>query len=367
MKILHFAEYASGGVATYLRNTLSYQLDSNSVDEVILLNSQYKSEPFKIESKKFKQLCYAYSRSLKGILKLLSLRKIIDNQNPDILHIHSSFAGLLRLSFFLKKPDYKVVYCAHGWSFIQQDKNDFKKKIYALVERVLVRKTDLVINISNNEQRAAIKYGLPEEKMKVVYNSIPDNESDVVFSREYVVTEQHKRRELLFIGRFDKAKGLNFLIQNMNFKDNNVTLTVIGESILNDSKFNEVERAGVVFLGWINNEDINQYISRCDAVIVPSLWEGFGLVALEAMKNKKMVISSDAGGLPELVDDGYNGLLFNSGSAPSLQNAIKKFNKLSQSELDIMGKNGYQRYITKYNFEILSEALLKAYVGLEGE
>lgn len=365
MRILHLAEYASGGIATYLRNTIQYQLDNENIDEIVLLTSKNKSEEFNFKSNKFKGAVYSYIRGLSGVLKILKLRKVVDDYNPDVVHIHSTFAGLIRISYLLKNPKYKVVYCAHGWSFIQQNKPQFKKYIYSLVERLLTIKTDLIVNISKNEQNIAEYYKIPKEKMKIIYNSIPDDREKLSVNTLRRLTQEKKNnRNLLFIGRFDKAKGLEFLIRNLDFKGNNIGLSVIGESILNDSD-SDLKKPNVNYLGWIDNTEISSYIIQSDAVIIPSLWEGFGLVALEAMREKKVIISSNAGGLPEIIEDNKNGLMFDAGSKKSLQEVIDRFNKLTPEELSTMGENGYKKYRSKYNFDLLNQKLIDEYRMLE--
>lgn len=174
MIIVHFAEYASGGVATYLRNVISFQLDNSSVKKVILINSKKNSEKFTFRSKKFEQYTYTYNRNIFGIVKLLLMRKKIDSFNPDVVHFHSSFAGMVRLTYFFKKSKYKVVYCSHGWSFTQKNMGKFKEKIYEYVERLAAKKTSNIINISKYEEEEAIIHHLPKRKMKLIYNSISE-------------------------------------------------------------------------------------------------------------------------------------------------------------------------------------------------
>ncbi|MCT3570653.1 glycosyltransferase [Levilactobacillus brevis] len=152
MKIIHVAEYASGGVATYLKNTIDFQLKDKQVSSVILLNSKSNSEEINFISHKFIHKTYKYHRSIQGIFRLLKVRSEIDKFTPDVVHFHSSFSGIIRLTYLIKPAKYKVVYCPHGWSFIQQNKGPIRKKIYEFIERCLARKTDAIINISKSEQ-----------------------------------------------------------------------------------------------------------------------------------------------------------------------------------------------------------------------
>ncbi|AVK60728.1 glycosyl transferase [Lactobacillus sp. CBA3605] len=363
MKIVHVAEYASGGVATYLRNTISFQLEKDDVDQVILINSIENSEHINFDSEKFKHITFDYSRSISNVRKLLRLRKTIDALKPDIVHYHSSFAGVIRLTYYLKPASYKIVYCAHGWSFVQKNKSRFQRKVYEIIERILARKTDLIINISKSEEQKALDHGLPAQKMELIYNTIPNKQTILPVENPF---KNVSTKKLLFVGRFDEQKGLNFLLENTDFETENIELVIIGESVLKNASINK-ENKNVRFLGWKDNKYIDSYMNFCDAVIIPSKWEGFGLVALEAMKNKKMVIASDAGGLSEIIINNYSGLIFKSNSVMSLNEALTVFSDMSQESVSQMGNIGLDILKSKYNYYQLSNRLMKLYESKEIE
>lgn len=357
MRIVHVAEYATGGVATYLRNAISYQMLDSQIDEIILICAKVNSEQFEFKSPKVRCVTFDYVRSLGGLYKLLAVRKVIDGLEADVVHFHSSFAGLIRLTYFLKPCRYQVIYCAHGWSFIQQGQGRLKKQCYRLVERVCALRTTKIINISESESRQALHHGLPAKKMQLIYNTIPNELSTSAVTNPFATITKKK---VLFVGRFDKAKGLDFLLQSVNFKNLGIELVVIGESVLGDINA-EFKQQSVPFLGWIDHQYIDAYMQHCDAVIIPSRWEGFGLVALEAMKNQKMVIASDAGGLAEIVIDGYNGLRFKTNSAQDLNSALEKFSQMSQGAIQKMGRAGAKIQQHKYNFSQMNQQLVELY------
>ena len=116
-------------------------------------------------------------------------------------------------------------------------------------------------------------------------------------------------------------------------------------------------------MGWIDNKYIDSYISCCDAVVIPSLWEGFGLVALEAMKNHRMVISSDTGGLNELVMDGFNGLKFSNGSKKELASQLETFENMPIDKIKEIGSNGYSIFKKKYDINELYNLLMSYYIS----
>ncbi|WP_394218260.1 glycosyltransferase [Halobacillus trueperi] len=355
MKVLHVGEYVKGGVATYLNELLSYQTKDKNVNEVYLALSDKNSEKYfpLLQENTFR---YKYSRSTIEIIPaILNINKIIKYTNPDIIHVHSTFAGFyVRLLMLLKKNRPKVVYTPHGWSFIMEIPK-WKKKVFSYIERILSNSTDAIVNISMYEKMVADYYKIPCEKSYIIKNGIRKER------RLYPLPFQFSKRKinLLFIGRFDKAKGLDILMQFFN--DNlmeYIDLYLIGESVLEDT--NTKIPKNVVELGWVDNKYIDSYISESDAVIIPSRWEGFGLIVLEAMKNSKAVIVSNRAALPELVDHEETGLIFDLDDMNSLKSLLQS---VSKEKLREMGKNGFCEFSRKFT----SERMNKEYINLYKE
>ncbi|MDL5039744.1 glycosyltransferase [Heyndrickxia coagulans] len=358
MKILHVGEYAKGGIATYLREVISYQKQSPLIEDVYIAISGYNSEK-KYPLPQENIFYYKYSRSLKNILRaILSINNYIDKINPDIIHVHSSFAGLfVRIPLFFKRKKFKVVYCSHGWSFLM-DVNGLKRYFYVLIERLLSKRTDLIINISKYEYKKSLKLHIPKDKSVVIYNGISNVKK--ASKKKGVDNFDNSKVNLLFVGRHDKQKGLDILIDFFN--QNNymdIKLNVIGSSVLSNNS--RLSTAGnVVFLGWIDNDEIDEYYQSCDAVIVPSRWEGFGLVAVEAMKNKKPVIVSNRGALPEVVNR-ETGYIFDLDNMNSLKKILDNINK---EELTRKGYNAYYRYCNLFTSDIMNKKIISQYIRL---
>ena len=107
------------------------------------------------------------------------------------------------------------------------------------------------------------------------------------------------------------------------------------------------------------HEKLASYYSQCDAVVMPSRWEAFGLVAIEAMKYGKPVIVSDKGALPEIVKDGQNGLVFDFNNPKSLQSVL---GKLSKDKLHEMGNKAEKDFMEHYRLENMVTATIKNYL-----
>lgn len=357
MRVLHIGEYVKGGVATYVNNVLNTQKENGAIENVYLALSDYNSEQeFNIINENVYR--YKYKRGIPGIFfGTLKIRGIIKEINPDIIHLHSTFAGLMvRLLYICKRKKVKIVYCPHGWAFIM-DISNAKKKLFAMIEKFLSLKTDKIINISDYEYEEAKKFGLNAKKMTTIKSGIDLHvseckENDLSLDKELI--------NLLYIGRFDRAKGIDIIFDLMKNHDlPNIKLYTIGDSVLADNEIN-IPR-NVVSLGWIDNSNIDSYIKKFDAVIMPSRWEGFGLVALEGMKNGKAIICSNKAALPELVQDGVNGYHID---IESEEDMVKVLNSLDKDVLEEMGRNGYNILRENFTSQMMNEQIINLYTNL---
>ena len=154
MKVLHVGEYVKGGVATYLHTLFSDE--TLAVDNHLVLSQPMSDTNWELLPSKVHY--YTYKRRLLDIpLAMLHIWRKIRQVNPDILMVHSTWAGVfVRFPYlFISKRKKKIIYNAHGWAFLR-DTSDIYKKIYALIERVLANVTDCIINVSDYEQNAAL-------------------------------------------------------------------------------------------------------------------------------------------------------------------------------------------------------------------
>lgn len=352
MKILHVGEYVNGGIATYLRTLLNRLQKYNDIENYLLI-SEYKSQKNWDNITK-KVFYYKYKRSIFNIFSAIKqIHEVIEEVNPDIIHVHSTWAGLfVRLPYLFRKRKAKIIYQSHGWAFLM-DTSKYKKNIYALVERILSMPTDKIINISNYEQNQAIKYGLNKNKMVMIYNGVEDkiNKSNLKLNWD------KDKINLLFVGRLDRQKGLDLFLDVYNkMKLENIHLYVIGTSVLDNNLPQNTEY--VTYLGWVDSKDIDEYYQSCDAVIMPSRWEGFGLVAIEAMRNSKPVIASNRGALQELVKNNINGYIFDINNLNNLKTILIKLDKFY---LKKMGNKARKIYLNKFIESIFSRKIYKLY------
>jgi glycosyltransferase involved in cell wall biosynthesis len=168
---------------------------------------------------------------------------------------------------------------------------------------------------------------------------------------------------ILFVGRLDKIKGLVYLIQAMQeVKDS--TLIIAGDGKLKKRlmKFCETLKIPARFAGFVDRASKSDYFCLCDLVVVPSITlpcgrtEGIPVVILEALAHERPVLASDVGGISEVVDDGYNGFLFQEKNPGAIAERINYLLN-NGDKLKIMQENAlsssrkFDIRITRKNYE----------------
>ncbi len=176
--------------------------------------------------------------------------------------------------------------------------------------------------------------GTPWDKMDVIYNGVdaakfalPDFtvEEKAQFRARYAAPEE---KIIFFVGRMVREKGVQVLIESLpkvRWGYHDAKLLICGggsrDHQVNLAAYLGMERH-VYFAGFVPDEDLLKIYSIIDIAAFPSLYEPFGIVALEAMAAKVPVVVSDAGGLPEVVQDGVTGLTTYAGNPNSLADGL---------------------------------------------
>lgn len=188
-----------------------------------------------------------------------------------------------------------------------------------------------IVCISEAEKRKLIEL-YPEftDKITVIMNGMS-------LEKRTVLSISSKRTTFGFIGRLDYRKGLLELIKTMRHIDGELLVACGNEDpehlaeILLFIEGAQLEQK-VKFIGWCQGERKQAFFEAIDALIVPSLYEPFGYVILEAMNRVVPLICSDRGGIPEIVGEDYP-YLFQPYEAGSLKAAIERYQHCDQETL----------------------------------
>lgn len=344
ISVVHAAETIRGGVATILRQLLDHQrsVGRYRVHCVVPQDQRDDLEDLIADVSTFKRT----GRNAASLLHFgIAFVLVVWRTNPDIVHLHSTFAGFVgRLMLVALWPWRRpsVVYCPHAFAFLMPS-GVWKMRGYAFIERSLQRLTDAIVCISRYEYDTAVANGLNPASLHVVLNGVqamnpPPSRTADPFPPNVL--------KALFVGRFDRQKGFDVLIEAMAQLDGcGVHLIAIGGGVLDADAVHRPTSANVDFAGWHDREGISRHLAYADVLVVPSRWEGFGLVVVEAASVGVPTLGSRTCSLPEVVQDGVGGLLFEEGNPSELARVLRSTPLESWAQ---MGRNAKENYRLKF-------------------
>jgi len=166
-------------------------------------------------------------------------------------------------------------------------------------------------------------------------------------------------------GRLEKHKGIKTLIAAMKYVGTS-KLYVVGEGSYRNmlERYSEKNNMkNVVFLGFVARKRLIELIRYSLFTVLPSEWyENCPMAVLESFALGKPVIGANIGGIPDLIDSGSNGMLFNSGDVDDLAEKINYL--LNNKNLVVMSRNARKTVEKKYNENIHYEKLVEVYKKL---
>ena len=359
--VAHVTEVWNGGVGSYVHALIRQQLEDERIGTVHLICSESRT-PEALEFDNHPKLrVHRYPSSRKPWLVFRAhraVKQIIAELGPDLVHLHSTFAGVYgRLS----RVGCPVVYCAHGWSFTQ-DLQPAVATFYGWAEAWLSNRTDALIHISHDEFRAAWQRNVRAPLNRVILHGV----RRPVYSRTAPVQVDANAINIAYLGRFDRQKGTSALLEAFRATTRaDLKLYMIGDYERESGRIGTVPQQDprISWLGWVERNEIDDYLSQFDVVVIPSRWEGFGLVATEAMRNSKPVIVSHRGGLPEQVVHGYNGWVFPFEDRAALSDLLQNLDKVTLLE---MGRNARAVWARSFTDTRAFGELMDVYAKLIG-
>lgn len=174
--------------------------------------------------------------------------------------------------------------------------------------------------------------------------------------------KQYNNINITYIGTLGKHKGVHTLIDAFKkIEDDNITLNIIGKGY-DEEEFKQMAKddSRIVFHGFINNDNIKEYIDNANVLVIPSIcYDNSPLVIYESFSRATPIIGSNIGGIPELVEDGLNGYLFEAENSDDLKEKLLKvindtdklkalednaFNSLSDESLNDMTEQIIREY-----------------------
>lgn len=291
------------------------------------------------------------------------LRRLLRTNRCDIVHFHTSRAHSLALWLPRQGPKRVVT-----------RRMDYRLRGGWPVRWLYNSAVDRVIAISQGVKRALVESGVSESRICVIPSGVDSKRftgpaSDRAFARRKLGLAEGELL-LLVPAVLELRKGHRFLLRALcRMRDRLQAVRVIccGSGSLRSELEAMTERLGlgdrVRFIGFAS--DVTELLAACDAVVLPSLHEGMGVVLLEAMACGRAVVASAVGGVPEVLGEGAAGILVPPADEEALAGALLRL--IADGSLrERLGKAGRERAHAHFSLDAMALATEACYGELAG-
>lgn len=315
---------------------------------------------------------------------------------PDVVHVHNLFfVASPSVLFAVKKMCIPVVLTIHNYRLICANAlllrdghpcelcihktlpfSGIKYRCYrkSATESALVTTITGIHKLMGTWRLKINRFILLTEfaKSRFVNSSIKAPDSKLIVKPNFIpdpgTRDPNQENFFLFVGRLSAEKGIEVLLQAFS-KNPQQRLVIIGEGFPSEAAAARfMKSSNITFAGKLEKKEVLSYMKRCRALIFPSTWyEGLPYVIIEAFATGTPVIASRLGSMTELIEDGYNGLLFAAGNANDLEHKVSLFLQLEERERQLMNDNARLTYLKKYHPSIHYQTILAIYESVIAE
>lgn len=367
IKILHVIRPAAGGMKNHLVSLIKHASrelfepmaacpPGEMADELSALGIKVHRVPLTGE--------LSLVNDLKAVL---AIRKLLVRNGINIMHAHSSKAGLVGRLAARMAGTPAVFFTAHN-SIFYESWPEWKKNLFATAERLLANNTRHIIAVSGALRNELLeREKIHRQKVVTIYNGIDPAPFNVRQDREETLRSLGIAggRVVGVVARLAPQKGVLYFIRAAARLSElqGVSFIVAGDGPLRVELEEEAANLGLkdklFFLGY--RGDVDKILGCLDLLVLPSLTEGLPLIILEAMAAARPVVATTVGGIPEAVLDGVNGLLVPPGDVDALALAVGKMLEnrgLAQS----LGEAGRRRVLEMFSLEEMVKKTERLYL-----
>ena len=309
---------------------------------------------------------------------LKEIRQIIKEYQPDIVHTHASKSGAIGRLAAIKENVPIIVHTFHGHVFHSYF-GKFKTQFYKSVERYLAKKSTAIVTISDIQKNELVNIHriMPKNKAKVINLGFDltkfqtnQEEKRLKFVEEYRIDENEVC--IGIIGRLTAIKNHQMffeVIKNVASKtDQTIKVFVIGGGELeNELKTqakiieNKLDKSIFTFTSWIKDVDVP--LSRLDVVCLTSHNEGTPVSLIEAQASNVVVMSTNVGGVKDILIEGETGYVIDDFSVNEYSNKLLDLIE-NKEKRQKMSQNGWDYVKEKFHYTTLCKNMENLYLEL---
>lgn len=352
----NFVDFPIGGQLTSIRNFLMYltEIEEDVIGKVILVGITNeegcvgKLSNVNINEVKIDFIPVVYrNKNLKDVQNSLRLefvkglfryKHLIPCTKNSLHYIHTPEA-FIQIKFC--HPFSKIATFSHGsfynmpqgFRFFQNNK--IVEMFFNLFLKCLIKKSDIIFCLDDDSVNQYKKHNHNVHKV----------DNSIILPQEKIKKVLHYPVELLFVGRLSKVKQIDEIIYAID-GEKNMSLTIVGDGEEYDYLSGIVKGSNIHFVGAANQEQVREYMQKSDILILNSVLEGKPMTIMEAESYGLPIITTNVGGIGELVKFNENAIETD-GKSNSIQKAIfdisKQYDYYSKKSLEISKKFDYRK------------------------
>jgi glycosyltransferase involved in cell wall biosynthesis len=298
------------------------------------------------------------------------LKGLLREVRPDIVHTHSSKAGVLGRLASISTGIGRRVHTPHTMAFLFREMfGPLRRGLFFRIERSLARATDAVVAVSESEARTFAASGVVDPaRVRIVPNGV-DPVPYAAASRADLTALglDPERPTAAVIGLLNVAKGQDLALEAL-VDHPGLQLLLVGHGEMEAELRALAARLGVAsrvaFAGF--RRDVPGLLAAADLLLLPSRWEGMPYIVLEAMASARPVAATPVDGARDLVTDGETGWLAPTADAAGVSEVLGRALAATATERASLGAAGRARVLERYTVDAMVEGLLALYAELAG-
>ena len=367
MKILFVLETSGGGSGRHVID-LSRELIQSDCEVTVAYSglrasADFYSEIKSVDNLKLVKIDMRRSPCPGDVIALKKLRHLLTEHGPfDVVHGHSSKGGALARLAALGLPGIKI-YTPHAFRTLDPSLGMRSYKLYSMIERQLSKISTAIILVSEAEKQHALQLGLPADKLHVIQNGMvaqPFCSRDV--ARELMNIGQEECC-IGFVGRLVPQKAPERLIRSFALiarKYPYARLVILGDGPLRAELQQLADQHNLNHqIKWLDGKAGTDCMPAMDMFVMPSLYEAFPYVLLEAANAGLPIIATPVGGTEAVLIDQVNGFLVEHNQPDALAQALERL--IDNPELRVSMSAASKEIGQKYSVKSMAEKTLALY------
>lgn len=345
-----------GGVERLILDQMKYFDRTKFSLHIVTLRKGYLEAEF---SKTGAHYCCLDSKKRLSYKTIRKLSNYIKTNHIDIIHTHLYLPDIYGFLAKMAAPSVKLITTKHNT-------NDFRKKIHwGLLDYTLSLPASRIIAVSKSVKEFISRYEfIPLERIKVIYHGVDVKRFKEKKNLKRLRADLAIRKQnfvIGIVGRITKQKGHIYLLEavhNLRKQVPRIRLLIVGSGELEESLKQYSRELGieenVIFLGY--RSDVADLYSLMDVLCLPSIFEGLGLVLVEAMLCNTLTIGARIDGIKEIIQDGTNGFLFSPRDTNALATLLYKIYKAGDSkEMITRARKAALRFDYRKNLKVIEK------------